>query len=55
MFFEKFEKVALVELIVQHTSLFRNKRFVLNELFQENAPTFAILNVYENPCSFCFS
>ena len=33
-------------------SLFRNKRFALNEMFQQNASKFAIFYVYENPCSF---
>ena len=33
-------------------SLFRNKRFVLNEMFQWNTSKFAIFYVKENPCSF---
>ena len=33
-------------------TLFRNKRFALNELFQRNASKFAIFYIYENPCSF---
>ena len=32
--------------------LFRNKRFALNEMFQQNASKFAIFYVYENPYSF---
>ena len=35
-----------------HRPLFRNKRFALNEMFQQNASKFAIFYVYENPCSF---
>ena len=33
-------------------SLFRNKRFMLDEMFQRNAFKFAILLEYENQCSF---
>ena len=35
-----------------YTSLFINKRFALNEMFQRNASKFAIFYVSENPCSF---
>ena len=35
----------------KNSSLFRNKRFVLDEKFQQNASKFAILLEYENPCS----
>ena len=35
-------------------TLFRNKRFALNEMFQQNALKFAIFYVYENKCSFSF-
>ena len=34
------------------STLFRNKRFMLDEMFQWNASKFAILLEYENPCSF---
>ena len=38
------------------TALFRNKRFMLDEMFQQNTSKSAILLEYENPCSFfCFS
>ena len=33
-------------------SLFRNKRFALNKMFQRNASKFAIFYVSENPCTF---
>ena len=33
-------------------ALFRNKRFMLDEMFQRNASKFAIFLEYENPCSF---
>ena len=33
-------------------TLFRNKRFVLDEKLRQNASKFAILLEYENPCSF---
>ena len=33
-------------------SLFKNKRFMLDEMFQRNASKFAVLLEYENPCSF---
>ena len=32
-----------------HGSLFRNKRFMLDEMFRKNASKFAILLEYENP------
>ena len=36
----------------QADSLFRNKRFALNKMFQRNASKFSIFYVYENPRSF---
>ena len=33
-------------------ALFKNKRFMLDEIFQQNASKFAIILEYENPCSF---
>ena len=35
-------------------SLFRNKRFMLDEMFQQNASKFSILLEYKNPRSFIF-
>ena len=33
--------------------LFRNKRFMLDEMFQQNTTKFAIFLEYKNPCFFC--
>ena len=42
--------------LIATTPLFRNKRFVLNEMLQRNASKFAIFYVYENlPSFFHFS
>ena len=51
---EAFEELcAMVENInVSTYTLFRNKRFMLDEMFQRNASKFAIFLEYENPCSF---
>ena len=51
---EAFEELcAMVENInVSTYTLFRNKRFMLDEMFQRNASKFAIFLEYKNPCSF---
>ena len=45
-------QVVVVLLLV---ALFRNKRFMLDEMFQQNASKFAIFLEYENPCNFFIS
>ena len=35
-----------------HISLFRNKRFMLDEMTWQNTSKFAILLEYKNPCNF---
>ena len=42
---------ALLHIHVDVDTLFINKRFVLNELFQQNTSKFAIFYVWENPCN----
>ena len=39
-------------IVIAFGSLFRNKRFILDEMTQQNASKFAIFLEYENPCSF---
>ena len=46
---------SLGHLKVNDHSLFRKKRFMLNEMFQKNASKFAIFFRYENPHSFFIS
>ena len=42
-------------IVVSKSSLFRNKRFMLDEMLQRNVSKFAILLEYKNPRSFCSS
>ena len=38
--------------LIKKNPLFKNKRFLLDEMFQQNASKLAIILEYENPCSF---
>ena len=46
------KKLSTLDTFFDNSTLFRNKRFMLDEMSQRNASKFAIFLEHENPCSF---